>query len=188
MNPRQPKQLRIAAWNAANLANKKHELIDFLEEHELDMILIGETWLRPGNSVKIPSYTCYRNDRINREGGGTAIYIKKNISHYPLDTPDLINLEATQIITKLHNGTEIKIIAAYNPPQRRLQRFTGKQHHTNSNGRRPKLEAHAVKQQGHNGQTLHQYADEKNCLVDGPEEPKRYSPTGRSGHRNLQRL
>ncbi|GFW16035.1 hypothetical protein TNCV_2863681 [Trichonephila clavipes] len=55
--------LRIAAWNANGVRSRIIELRDFINKHSLDIILIQETHLRPGVSIRVPNYTLYRNDR-----------------------------------------------------------------------------------------------------------------------------
>ncbi|GFV93656.1 hypothetical protein TNCV_1717641 [Trichonephila clavipes] len=72
--------LRIAAWNANGVRSRIIELRDFINKHSLDIILIQETHLRPGVSIRVPNYTLYRNDRQtqNIPSGGTAILVKSS--------------------------------------------------------------------------------------------------------------
>ncbi|GFY09405.1 hypothetical protein TNCV_1942151 [Trichonephila clavipes] len=55
--------LRIAAWNANGVRSRIVELRDFINKHSLDIILLQESHLRPGVSIRVPNYTLYRNDR-----------------------------------------------------------------------------------------------------------------------------
>ncbi|KAL4091461.1 hypothetical protein QTP88_026151 [Uroleucon formosanum] len=59
-------------------------------------------------------------DTINLSGG-VAILIKRIIKHHQLITPELTNLEATSIMVST-DKYEIKIISAYNPPNKKIQR------------------------------------------------------------------
>ena len=61
---------------------------DILEEHEMQAILLSETWLREhlDAEVNIPGYSIFRSDRVRtkkrrgRNSGGTAIYLKNDIA------------------------------------------------------------------------------------------------------------
>ncbi|GFV39237.1 hypothetical protein TNCV_4474631 [Trichonephila clavipes] len=71
--------LRIAAWNANGVRSRIIELRDFINKHSLDIILIQETHLRPGVSIR--EYPTTRSTEILRQtqnipSGGTAILVK----------------------------------------------------------------------------------------------------------------
>ncbi|GFU22670.1 putative RNA-directed DNA polymerase from transposon BS [Trichonephila clavipes] len=93
----------IAAWNANGVRLRIVELRDFINKHSLDIILIQETHLRPGVSIRVPNYTLYRNDRQNQNtpSGGTAILIKSSLNHHHLPTPSLGTVEATIVVLTL---------------------------------------------------------------------------------------
>lgn len=76
--------LRIAFWNANGIHNKTAELKHFIEEHRIDVMLLGETHLKQSKKLKISNYITYRNDRPTRNGGGTAILMKHTIDHEAL--------------------------------------------------------------------------------------------------------
>lgn len=112
------KTIKIAYWNANGLADKKLELKEFLLRKEIDIMLIGETWLKSCHNFKIPNYCTYRNDRTEQPKGGTAILIKKCIKHYQLrSTPNPIEHTSIQLSTS--NGI-YKIISLYCPPRHKV--------------------------------------------------------------------
>lgn len=115
-NPTVVKSLKIVSWNACSIIGKKLELQEFIEENNVDIVLLSETWLHNGLQLKIPNYKIYRNDRQNRPGGGTAILIKSKIKHDLFSTPDLVHLECTIIQIYVANIGPVKVIAAYLPP------------------------------------------------------------------------
>ncbi|GFU99395.1 putative RNA-directed DNA polymerase from transposon BS [Trichonephila clavipes] len=92
--------LRIAAWNANGVRSRIIELRDFINKHSLDIILIQETHLRPGVSIRVPNYTLYRNDRQtqNIPSGGTAILVKSSLKYHHIPTPTLGAAEATIVV------------------------------------------------------------------------------------------
>ena len=75
------KPIRILQWNARSLKRKIPELQMFIEEKEIDIALISEARLR--HEYRLPKalnqFEIHINERNNREGGGTAILIKRNL-------------------------------------------------------------------------------------------------------------
>ena len=74
------KSLKIGEWNVNNLTNVKFEQIKlFLTSHNIDVMFIIETFLKPnvsGSVYEIPGYAMYRKDRPgNKKGGGILAYV-----------------------------------------------------------------------------------------------------------------
>lgn len=118
MDQRSQSNLIICYWNACAVTNKKHELMNFLVEENIDIMLLGETWLKNGNNFSIPNYTTYRTDRTAQPHGGTAILIKKHIKHTLQDSKDS-QIENTCIEIQSTSGP-ILIIAAYCSPKKKI--------------------------------------------------------------------
>ncbi|GFX63918.1 probable RNA-directed DNA polymerase from transposon X-element [Trichonephila clavipes] len=81
--------------------------------------LLKETHLRPEHSFSIPNYICYRNDRPNSAHGwgGTAILIKRNISHFHVPTPPLrTGVEATLVALTPNDQEPFMVASIYIPP------------------------------------------------------------------------
>ena len=70
--------LNIVAWNCQSVSNKKPELIKYINDHKIDILLLSETWLSDNRIFEIQGFLCYRLDRSH---GGVAILIKKGIEH-----------------------------------------------------------------------------------------------------------
>ncbi|GJQ68000.1 hypothetical protein Trydic_g16738 [Trypoxylus dichotomus] len=90
---RKPQSLQIALSNANCLSTKKTELEEFVQRHQLDAVLIGETHLRASNRLTLPNFRVYRTDREDARGGGTAILVKSTIEHHADLALELINIE-----------------------------------------------------------------------------------------------
>ncbi|GFT92359.1 probable RNA-directed DNA polymerase from transposon X-element [Trichonephila clavipes] len=120
--------LRIASWNANGVRSRTVELRDFIDKHHPDIILIQETHLGPGDTLQIPNFTTYRDDRpyaSNRSPrGGTAIILKSSLSHH--HTPPLGTAEATSVTLTPPNGDPILITSIYISPTKSYQHI-----HTN---------------------------------------------------------
>jgi Exonuclease III len=55
--------LRLAYWNANSIRNNKMELVQFLSDQDIDICLVNETHLVPGQDFRMANYVCHRNDR-----------------------------------------------------------------------------------------------------------------------------
>ncbi|UYV81233.1 hypothetical protein LAZ67_20000416 [Cordylochernes scorpioides] len=116
MNAKDKKnKLRIIHWNACSLRNKRQQFTEFLNDHDIDIALISEPWLKPCHRMNIPNYNTVRNDRLSGQSGGTAIFIHKKYYCVPIQSTCL-NLETTGITIKDKNRTTMNIYSCYKPP------------------------------------------------------------------------
>ena len=61
-----------------------------IEYHGYDLMSFTESWLNSSvsdDNITIPSYTSFRNDRVDRIGGGVIVYVKENVNC--IQRPDL---------------------------------------------------------------------------------------------------
>lgn len=119
LRTRHRSHLTFCIHNATGLTGKKPELEAFITTHRVDILLLTETHLRPTQPFKLRNMVGYRTDRRNAKGGGTAIYIHKDIPHLPVTLPPLTTLEATAINISTAYGV-ITLISAYLSPKRRF--------------------------------------------------------------------
>jgi hypothetical protein len=67
------------------LQNHKEEIILFLQQNYIDILLISETHFTTKNYFRIPRYKLYyTNHPDGTARGDTAILIKETIGHYEL--------------------------------------------------------------------------------------------------------
>lgn len=107
--------LSVISWNCNGLYNRLSELQDFVTENNIDIILLQETKLTKTQNPKIANYNFYRTDRNPPQipaQGGTGIFIKRNISHFPVTDIVLSSLETTSICI-IVNNRKILITSAY---------------------------------------------------------------------------
>ena len=68
-----------------------------LYQHPFDIITLPETWQRNDTDllqyVKIPGYSFFHKNRVERRGGGVGMYIKDAIKHK--ERQDLSKLDET---------------------------------------------------------------------------------------------
>jgi len=75
--------LRIAQWKANGLQQHKEEVKHFLNQNQIDILLISETHFTTKTHFTIPGYDlCYTNHPDGTAHGGTAILIKTTIAYY----------------------------------------------------------------------------------------------------------
>ncbi|KAJ3666280.1 hypothetical protein Zmor_001733 [Zophobas morio] len=127
-----PVPKKIAFWNANGLRSGRYELEEFMEDHQLDAILVNETnLLWDSRDPKMPGYTLHRTERRDGNGRGTAIYVE--------DIADLVageeatiaagdfnakhsdwhsrqnNANGRRLLTFLHNTAEVDVISTEEP-------------------------------------------------------------------------
>ena len=107
--------MRIALWNANGLIGHKDEVILFLKEQHIDILVISETHFTAESYIKIPNYRVYHTNHPDGTAhGGTAILIKQTIDHHQLQKYRENHLQATSIkVSTL--PYELTISAVYCP-------------------------------------------------------------------------
>ena len=110
--------LRLACLNADGVRGRKLELEHFLGQHDVDICLLSETLLNPGQAFRLANYVCHRTDRPTM-GGGTAILVRRGVVQHSVPVPGLTHLEATAIQVTLA-GKPVIVLATYLSPSRPL--------------------------------------------------------------------
>jgi len=161
---------------------KKLELEHFLGQHGVDICLLIEAFLNPGQAFHLANYVCHRTDRPTT-GGGTAILVRRGIVHHSVPIPGLTLLEANAIQVTLA-GRSVLILAAYLSPSRPL---IGADLTACFGGGLPVLMAVDLNAKHvdwnsrlnrRRGKLLREYADGNSCLIFGPDSAtiKPYNP------------
>lgn len=178
------KTLKILNFNANGVKNQKEEIKTFLQLQNIDIAIITETHLRASDKFKIANYVTHRKDRKDRQGGGVAILIKKNIKHYPYpNTEENHNMETTGIQID-NEKLKMKIYAIYCPPKADIDE---KELDHIMKGTIPTLCAGDLnsknkewkcKSDNKKGKNLARYMENRNLTVLAPTEPTHTPPNG----------
>ena len=94
-------------------------MTDINTTHQLDLILLAETWLKKTteHQVKIPGYSLVCSHRKRKRGGGVGILVTTKLQHR--ERPDLsLNIPDFRSVTieiKTHNDS-IFVCVLYRPP------------------------------------------------------------------------
>lgn len=119
-------------WNANSIKFKLNELKFVLCHYNIDVIGISETKLDCKQTLIIPGYFVYRQDR-NSQGGGVAVIVRKTIQHNFLPIMNLEFFEAVGIKLKVGQAF-INVIQAYIPPKNKIVKSDlNKIFHNNNN-------------------------------------------------------
>lgn len=94
------RSLQGACWNANSVRGEKLELVQFLLDHDVNICLINEMHLVPGQDFRSPNYVCHRNDRPT-QGGGTMIIVRRGFRQNAVPISNLLQLEATPFVLTL---------------------------------------------------------------------------------------
>lgn len=167
--------LKIIYWNAQGVSSKKNEMRAFIQERKPDILLLGETFLKPSHSLNEQNYITYRSDRSTREGGGTAALIRKDLKHTQIDKPNLQEIEISGVQVQTRRGP-INIYSAYlSPAKPLLKEDISSIFDTNTptilaGDLNSKHEEWNSVTRNHKGTTLKRIAEELNLQITGPVE------------------
>lgn len=120
VQPKAAKSLQAAFWNCNGLRRHRYELANFVNRHDLDVVMLSETRLNDNHRDPIlVGYSIYRTDRPNGVGGGTAIFVRKSIRHHVAPIGGLQSLEATGVLISTTRGP-LHLVSVYNAPNNAL--------------------------------------------------------------------
>lgn len=119
------KGFNISHLNVRSLKPKLSEIEVILNNYNLQVLTLSETWLTPDTEntvLALENYNLFRADRSHSSlrGGGLAIYSRKDFpvnidefKHLNYNSPDL----ETQVVSiKRDNNKKAVIVNAYRPP------------------------------------------------------------------------
>lgn len=109
-----PKELLVCLFNANGALRQKHLITHFLHSRNIDILILTETHFTHSSTFSIPNYITHREDRLS-PCGGTAILIKRSLSHTPNPSHTLLSTEASTITVHTNYGPLI-IGAVYKRP------------------------------------------------------------------------
>ena len=115
--------LNILQHNTNGITSKIHEILHYMEKHDIKIGAIQETKLTgKSKQLKTPNYTFVRKDRGVNKGGGLAFLVHKdvtfNLEKTPVDLEQDPHLESLTISLPARNNTDpLYIRNVYIPPQ-----------------------------------------------------------------------
>lgn len=104
--------LKICYWNANGVDRRKLEIQQFVDQNEIDVLLVNETHLTDKNNFKIKGYDLY--DAKHPAGtprGGAAVLIKQRIPHYPWSPTSTLTMQSSSVC--IETAKEKLVLAAF---------------------------------------------------------------------------
>ena len=83
-------EINIVMQNICSLYNKLNFVVNFLLHNNTHVLFLTETWLKPeiiDSMINIPNFTLIRSDRLDKKGGGVALYFKSSLNVTLLEKP-----------------------------------------------------------------------------------------------------
>lgn len=112
-------KLNIVQINVNSIITNERRvtLLDCLNRHKPDVVLLSETKLNSNHKINFKNYTFIRRDRLNaKKAGGTGILIRKDIKFRNVQSNNIKNstcFEATALEIKFQNNRNLYLIAGY---------------------------------------------------------------------------
>ena len=109
--------MKIISWNANGVSTHGAQLKLYIQDstNQPHIICIQETKLTSRSNFKIRGYKSETKNRIDKAGGGVAIFIKQDI---PYERIDNIHKDLEGVSVKIHlENTAIHISSVYIPPR-----------------------------------------------------------------------
>lgn len=105
--------LNVVQWNAQSLPAHKYLLINFLQENQIHVALICETWLKSHIHFRVKNYDIIRLDTGSRHNG-VAILVHNRLQFLKIDTSFDDSLQNIAVRLKYGNK-EISLVSVYSP-------------------------------------------------------------------------
>ena len=119
-------KINIISWNSQSIAPKLSELSHFVDNNDVKIILIQETWLTPKFNLKFRNFKIYRHDRLSdstiNPHGGVAILVHPSVKHKLINKCSFEGLESIFVeIEGLTSSFDVGCV--YCPPAITINRF-----------------------------------------------------------------
>lgn len=97
--------LKVITFNARSVLSQRTDLMRFLQSHQVDVLLLQETFLKPGHRFSIPNYQVVRFHWAHQ--GGTAIIIRSSLVFDKLQSLPTPYLQTTGVRIRTLNASVI---------------------------------------------------------------------------------
>lgn len=111
--------INILHVNCQSIVNiiKLNQIENLAKIHNIEIISLNETFLKPTNDLVLENYFILRSDRTHKKGGGVALCIKKNIIGSQILNSDVsLRDNVIGFLTTLQNKEELAIFSFYSSP------------------------------------------------------------------------
>ena len=108
---------QLATWNAHSICNKRPEIESLIYTHDLDILGVTESWLRPGDAWELPGFMSYRFDRTEGQGGGVLVLVRREyrVSRF-VTVPGRPGVMGSVGVVLFTNRGSVATMSVYAPP------------------------------------------------------------------------
>jgi exonuclease III len=124
-------KLVLGLWNAQSLRNKTQLTKEFIDEHDIDLYFVVETWLKDNEPVIVGEledgdrFRLINHPRQGRPGGGLCC-IHKSVHTVKQERTNFAKTMETMESSIIIKGVKITVVTIYRPP------ITAKNHYSMS--------------------------------------------------------
>jgi len=112
-------ELIFCLWNATSLNNKIEEFGYFINNNNVDVAMVTETWLKPNSNINFVNYDVIRCNFLRIIAGGVAIIINTRIRYHLLPQ---INISGCDILLiKIQSEISSTVGVVYVSPNAHFQ-------------------------------------------------------------------
>lgn len=115
------KTLKLAHVNVENLQVHRDSFVSLFSDGSFDIIALSETFLKPEVSslpYNLNGYVLFRNDRIGKEGGGVAIYLRNMFSYKIIRQSTGVYTKTPEyLILEISLTWKLLLCVVYRPPK-----------------------------------------------------------------------
>ena len=110
--------MRCFLWNPRSLCNKLEEFIQLLEDNDIHIAAVCETWLTSSfnyvtSRLRELSYNIHHQHRDSQRGGGVALIFKNNLHVEGLKSYKFKSFEAISVIFKSPHVNNVLFVVIY---------------------------------------------------------------------------
>ena len=120
---------QLAFWNAQSLRQKTQLVNDLMVEHDIDLFMFTESWLKNEDVFEIGEltnngiYQFINSPRTNRPGGGVACLFKTGLNVCKIQSDPYKTFEHMILKLKTYNKS-VKLAVIYRPESTSKNKYT----------------------------------------------------------------
>ena len=113
--------INVCYWNARSLRNKTLMVREYMAEHNIDIYLFSESWLKDDDQVEIGELEG-KDLRLDRVGGGVACLFKSYLKISMVKAKRYKTFESMEL-KLISNGQTVHLVIVYRPEPTNVNRY-----------------------------------------------------------------
>ena len=115
--------INICQWNCRSAISNKENLEILLQQYNINIALLSETWFKLGRYISFSGFITVRNDRQDGKGG-VAILLGNGLQYSEIPRLNVNNIMYVAVKIRLSNSNALFLISVYVKPQSKISRNT----------------------------------------------------------------